>query len=1106
MRRRPTSTPAGEGASEEAAGLLFRVGKPEAPPVAGAGVRLSGLALLWQFIRHTGSNVRRSKVNYCLGFTACFVVVFVVALLVSVLAKAPVIYLRLGELNNGEVDVNLQAAPFTGYARFNYTLVAELLAAGGAESAYSYHTPRIHLGLYLLAANTCKVEFDPYDPTWKYRPPPWEPNASCGDRPVSCMWGMCPARLGVTVRFCLSRVHVFADCSFSAVQAEAYIIDNKREKAMSYGRGWTLPVELGGDEIYMSQYLANQLGVDVGHIVYGLFNMSDFVDRFKLGGMAGQNVSTLNGNRAFRYHETVFAPFRIKALYTDPQGKYPISVEDGFILEYSTLLKHLSQHVNPDLWKTPEQRAGIASEFSLEHYASEIAVNFAPPRLAQYMTSNYDIIQNSVVRFADTLLFKIGFTNVFVNLPILRQLRDTRFFSLFLGLILNVIIFILLFLSVVLIYSLLMISVETRTFELGILRMIGTTRRGIILLLLIQAFFYAIPALFIGLLAAQLANIGVSNKIRDLTGADVGAELDGGAIGWALLMGIATPVLSSILPIRSALGMNLQDSLDTKHSKTKAVDIKVERSDASQGVSVELLAVGVGLALFGGAIYYVFPLALLTYNLSLLMNIFVFLLLGMLLGLVMLALNAEHLLEKAIVIACIWWESPAIRSIVIKNLVAHRSRNRKTTIMYALSLGFIIFVNVAYNIEVSTFQSFQLQRHGAYFVVEGGRVDPQAHVIQSINGSRLYMESGMQDFMKGARPIVIDYAWATYEWRDAFFESKEATMSNLGRLKTSTQHVYGISPNFFKTAIADPFFQVSSSSYPGEDSNLGEALYSAEGSSRALIGSLYKEYNGLDLESQFLLLLRRALPSRPDTDITEMRRLKPLAFLDSAPRFTFSKFPQYRSQDVLLSIPSFMRMLNGSWDSVEDIPYRFFTVRLRDDVTEVEKEKVAITLRAASTADFGIGVWDFRRTQRPFEIASMAMNYIFSFTTLIAMAISFFSLMSSMFTNIHEQTKEIAILRALGVEKSWMYRIYIYEAFVLVMAASLIGILIGLLVGYTMTIQQALFTSFPLPFVFPWQILITVLVGSALFALLASYSPVRSVINRRVVQIFRLVS
>lgn len=126
---------------------------------------------------------------------------------------------------------------------------------------------------------------------------------------------------------------------------------------------------------------------------------------------------------------------------------------------------------------TPELKAAL-SKISLYDYAQEVAVNLPPPRLDAYMDTNYDRIQWSVVRFADDVLYRIGFSQVYVSMPVLQHLQKTKIISLFLGLILNVIIFILLFLSVVLIYSLLMISVETRTFELGILRMIGTTRRG----------------------------------------------------------------------------------------------------------------------------------------------------------------------------------------------------------------------------------------------------------------------------------------------------------------------------------------------------------------------------------------------------------------------------------------------------------------------------------------------------------------------------------------------------------------------------------------------------------------------------------------------------
>ena len=51
---------------------------------------------------------------------------------------------------------------------------------------------------------------------------------------------------------------------------------------------------------------------------------------------------------------------------------------------------------------------------------------------------------------------------------------------MFLGLIFDIIILLFVILSVLLIYSLLSISVETKTFEFGVMRMIGLSKTGII--------------------------------------------------------------------------------------------------------------------------------------------------------------------------------------------------------------------------------------------------------------------------------------------------------------------------------------------------------------------------------------------------------------------------------------------------------------------------------------------------------------------------------------------------------------------------------------------------------------------------------------------------
>jgi len=74
-----------------------------------------------------------------------------------------------------------------------------------------------------------------------------------------------------------------------------------------------------------------------------------------------------------------------------------------------------------------------------------------------------------------------------------------------------------------------------------------------------------------------------------------------------------------------------------------------------------------------------------------------------------------------------------------------------------------------------------------------------------------------------------------------------------------------------------------------------------------------------------------------------------------------------------------------------------------------------------------------------------------------------------MTANLYEQTKEIGILRATGMTKNRIIMLYVYESFILVMASSLLGIIIGTMVGFTMTLQQMLFVEIPLQFFFPWQ-------------------------------------
>jgi len=71
--------------------------------------------------------------------------------------------------------------------------------------------------------------------------------------------------------------------------------------------------------------------------------------------------------------------------------------------------------------------------------------------------------------------------------------------------------------------------------------------------------------------------------------------------------------------------------------------------------------------------------------------------------------SAEHLVGYLL----LWWNGASIKAMMFKNLAAHRLRNRKTTMMYSLSLAFIIFIVVTFGLQILTFDYQYKQASGS---------------------------------------------------------------------------------------------------------------------------------------------------------------------------------------------------------------------------------------------------------------------------------------------------------------------------------------------------------------------------------------------------------
>ena len=76
------------------------------------------------------------------------------------------------------------------------------------------------------------------------------------------------------------------------------------------------------------------------------------------------------------------------------------------------------------------------------------------------------------------------------------------FALLFLGLVFNILIIMFVIISVLLIYSLLMITTETKTFDTGIMRLLGLSSSGFVYMIMTQAVLFVVPSIICAYISA----------------------------------------------------------------------------------------------------------------------------------------------------------------------------------------------------------------------------------------------------------------------------------------------------------------------------------------------------------------------------------------------------------------------------------------------------------------------------------------------------------------------------------------------------------------------------------------------------------------------------
>ena len=86
---------------------------------------------------------------------------------------------------------------------------------------------------------------------------------------------------------------------------------------------------------------------------------------------------------------------------------------------------------------------------------------------------------------------------------------------------------------------------------------------------------------------------------------------------------------------------------------------------------------------------------------------------------------------------------------------------------------------------------------------------------------------------------------------------------------------------------------------------------------------------------------------------------------------------------------------------------------------------------------------------------------------------------------------EYGVLRSMGVTKAEGRRIFMYEAYVVVISAAILGITVGILAAMVISAQFYMFLELPIEVFVPWYLLIAMVLVAIVTTFLAVVFPVR---------------
>lgn len=633
-----------------------------------------------------------------------------------------------------------------------------------------------------------------------------------------------------------------------------------------------------------------------------------------------------------------------------------------------------------------------------------------------------------------------------------------------------------------LIHSLVSVSVEERIREYGILRTLGAKGRHIFALVLGESVLLCllgvVPGVLAGAAAAQflVKLVAMALKARDAT---IAVEVSGATLWFTLGAGVALSVGSALVPALHATRWRIVDALDPlRRGQLPAAPLR------EGGVNRPMLLAGLALSAISVVVFFILPAAFLSGNPSLIGTVVLCLLLAILLGFTLAMVALLPFLER-LVLWLVGWMLGPVAELSGRNLERHRRRHATTALLFTLSVAMVIFLASLVALFSRTALALVENSHGADLRLHAGKTaggGPLKADIAQIAGVGAVSEA---QFLRSRSESGVAY---------------DVVVSDLVGLKQLWAVPFGVDADLAKVLYTGRIICAS-----GRPEALGElqshavlpGAPSAPGDQVPAVILSQAAASFLDVTSGDQVQLSFRLgASRSEA------RFRVAAVFRSLPGFENfrSRVASATGSGVLLSLDNLRAM------TVAAPPETFQSlvfVKAADGSAEGQKN-LARDLRAGFDARHRFGAKCTAEQKEQTRALYWVTQVFFGFMLAVAVVIAVFALIASMASTVLERRWEIGVLKALGLRRKQLFRLFLGESVVLTLSAGIAGGAIGFTLAWLFVLQAAALMEIATVFTMPYLTFLATLAVSLVAGALAAHLPTRSLLKKSAAEILRL--